>query len=342
MDYGQLSQGTVTPSSALEEDGHTQAGENMDLNFSASCSSWIDRTLYKDKCFWLQDGGSYSPLESRESSVKNSTNYFSSQENGCLELRPNKKTFDKIVRKEHRKIPPVEINTFHDDTPEQSTKLEAASTTLDNSEHLRNANASHLLKASRGLLTPEIKLVPVDIRGKTIVGANRVVHNPKHNLVVKIVDLGNNVHPRSKARHSSASQVKEQYTNFGRRIPNYCEVLLSKGSIQDLPAPDKRQKRKRKSQGRTVIMDTNDSVVKKENKQRKRYSIHLADRKAKIPKQYKNTKFSEIQAIPGIKMRYRVAFAKWPDVFTGALNTINQRIVSQNTLLHFLGKEKSI
>ena len=70
----------------------------------------------------------------------------------------------------------------------------------------------------------------------------------------------------------------------------------------------------------------------KQGKKRKRPNENSAGKKKSLLSRYENLKFSELNTVPRMYVRYKVAFTKWPYVFSGALDLINQRLASQNAI----------
>lgn len=179
------------------------------------------------------------------------------------------------------------------------------------------------------LLSPKVKLVPRD--GKEYQqykrrmpfnesGCKRKSLSPKGNLVVKVEDLREKLKPcASGGLTVVTNSAKERYTSSGRRIANnYSEKELAKLSmVHALNAEKKKCKVRRK-------------VPKGSPQVRKRPNKNPTGKRHNCLRRYENLKFSELNTVPRMSVRYKVAFTKWPYVFSGALDLINQRLVSQN------------
>ncbi|XP_078373054.1 uncharacterized protein LOC144656685 [Oculina patagonica] len=198
-----------------------------------------------------------------------------------------------------------------------------------------------------GCLYPEIKLVPLEVN-------NFSSHNEKRtfppsesackrrslsgNLLVKIEDVGEKLKPcASGGLTVVANSAKERYTSSGRRIANsYSEKSLAKLSMtRALAQVKKRKVRSKVGKGPSLGGDTGlvsdlEQLSGKQGKKRKRLNKNPAGRKKNILSRYENLKFSELNTVPRMSVRYKVAFTKWPYVFSGALDLINQRLTSQN------------
>lgn len=200
-----------------------------------------------------------------------------------------------------------------------------------------------------GLCYPEIKLVPLE--GNNCNSHNENVTFPssesackrrslstKGNLLVKIEDVGEKLKPcASGGLTVVTNSAKERYTSSGRRIANsYSEKSLAKLSMtRALNAQVKKRKVRSKvvkgppHLGGTGVVNDLEHLSGKQGKKRKRPNKNAARRKNLLSR-YENLKFSELNTVPRMSVRYKVAFTKWPYVFSGALDLINQRLSSQN------------
>ena len=151
---------------------------------------------------------------------------------------------------------------------------------------------------------------------------------------------------------------KDRLTKSGRGIPRYIEAITetdSSESDEDENQPlvyliGKKNKliSRTKAINKPAVNKSTKGVKRKaepaeqaRKKSRKKLygwplNCEKKPRKYKIPAQYCNIKFSQVSDITRIKTRYRVAFARWPHVFGGALDIINKRIASQNAIWNSL------
>ena len=206
------------------------------------------------------------------------------------------------------------------------------------------AKISVPLKPCNGLLSPKINLAPLLIKDKRGVKrkcsmssdtpSKRKSLSPKGDLVVKLNDVGDKLERSPTGGLTVATSTRTgRYTSFGRRIlaVNYSEKSLAKSVMKrTLPTEVKKRKAKKtrkclvhKDQKCTCRVESQRGKPKKRtNKPRKRDTTLL---------RYENLPFKELNTISRISTRYKVAFSKWPYVFSGALDLINQRISSQNS-----------
>ena len=179
------------------------------------------------------------------------------------------------------------------------------------------------------LCSPEVNVVPLDVNKYKHckrkmscheMGYKRKSISPKGELVVKVEDVREKLKPcASGGLTVVTTSSKVRYTSSGRRIANnYSEKELAKLSLVHAREAEKRKRKVRKKvpKGSTQV-----GKHPKKNPSEKRHNPLL---------HYKNLKFSELNTINRMSVRYKVAFTKWPFVFSGALDLINQRLVSQN------------
>ena len=140
----------------------------------------------------------------------------------------------------------------------------------------------------------------------------------------------------------------EYFTNHGQLIPSYTESLAASDEWEnqrfEILINKKRNaanlcKNNNKSAQHVYTKGTKrkaDTIVKPRRKFQKldgmNYKKKPKTKKSLIPKHYCNINLPQICNISHIKMRYRVAFALWPEVFGGALDTINNRLANQNAI----------
>lgn len=178
------------------------------------------------------------------------------------------------------------------------------------------SQARHLSWQQKEPYSPEIKLVSVDRK----YSERRLSHSlsPKGDLVVKLDDVGNKLTP---CRSGGLTIVTGRYTTSGRRIlSNYNEKSLAETASKGRIPTEVKKRRGRNKVGR-------DSGRKKK---RGRSRNPAGRKKIDALLRYENLKFKDLNTIPRISTRYKVAFTKWPYVFTGALDLINQRLTNQN------------
>ena len=205
------------------------------------------------------------------------------------------------------------------------------------------AKISVPLKPCNGLLSPKISLSPVLVKGKRGVKrkcfmssdtpSKRKSLSPKGDLVVKLNDVGDKLERSPTGGLTVATSTRTgRYTSFGRRIlaVNYSEKSLAKSVMKrTLPTEVKRRKAKRtrkclvhKDQKCTCRVENQRGKPKKGTKKPRKRDTTLL--------RYESLPFKELNTISRISTRYKVAFSKWPYVFSGALDLINQRISNQN------------
>lgn len=203
-----------------------------------------------------------------------------------------------------------------------------------------------------GLLSPEIKLVPLkgnifhEHNAKRTLPYNESAKkrkssiSTKGDLLVKIEDVREKLKPCAGGGLTVVtSSAKERYTSSGRRIANsYSEKSLAKLSvIRARNAQVKKRKVRSKgvkalpyAGGTGGLVSDLEHRSGKQGKKRKRPNENSAGKKKSLLSRYENLKFSELNTVPRMSVRYKVAFTKWPYVFSGALDLINQRLASQN------------
>ena len=187
----------------------------------------------------------------------------------------------------------------------------------------------HFTGEQNRLLSPDVKLTPLNGKEykhcKRKMSFNESGHkrksiSPKGDLVVKVEDVGEKLKPcASGGLTVVTNSATVRYTSSGRKIAsNYSEKELAKLSLVRA-----RDTEKKKCKVRSKVLKGSSQARKHRNKKPtgKRNNPLLS---------YENLKFSELNTIPRMSMRYKVAFTKWPFVFSGALDLINQRLVSQN------------
>ena len=259
---------------------------------SASFSSLKDHSLYGHEELW-PDFNSYSPPESPEpQSSKNVDEFFLSDP-------------DVVV--------PVE------------------------------AKISVPSKPCNGILSPRISLAPLlikdkrDVKRKCSLSSNtpskRKSLSPKGDLVVKLNDVGDKLERSPTGGHTIATSTRTgRYTSFGRRIlaVNYSEKSLAK-SVMKRTLPTEVKKRKAKKTRKCLLHKDQKCTCHVENHRGKPKKTTSKPRKRDTLLRYESLPFKELNTISRISTRYKVAFSKWPYVFSGALDLINQRISNQNS-----------
>jgi len=294
---------------------------------STDFTSFKDHVMYGCEDVW-PDFNSYSPPESP---AQNNETAVSEE----LEIRPERTK--QFLPVEADSIVSLETGTFEMDT-EDSRRICDTNGLLYSlkSEARRPSTESNLL------LSPEIKLIPLDknsykhnerrLSYPIVSPLKRKSLSPKGELVVKISDLGDKLKPSSSGGLTVINSVKPgRCTTSGRRIlANYSEKSLAKSAIKGaLPTEVKKRKARKCGGGNESANDANYKPGQK-SKKRKRNPKNPARCKTNVLLRYENLKFKELNTIPRISTRYKVAFTKWPYVFSGALDLINQRLTNQN------------
>lgn len=197
------------------------------------------------------------------------------------------------------------------------------------------------MNSNTSLLSPEIKLVPLHEKAvaaskKKSSLSNGIVFrrespNPLGNLVVKVEDIKEKLKPYAGGGFTLCERGR--FTNSGRRVVNdYSEKSLVNASVsRTILASPKVKKRK----ARCTVQN---SSMKKGKKARLQLR-NCAKLKNKAHLKYENLKFSEINTVSRMSVRYKVAFQKWGFVFSGALDLINQRLANQNAFWDSLGSD---
>lgn len=268
---------------------------------------------------------------------------------GCEDMWPDLQSYSPPESPDPQKIETIVFNKFSEepikiedlDTQSQPSKSEIPS----GFPYSTHSDIEHFLAGQNQLLSPEVRLVPLDEIGnkhnerKTIHPSEstclRKPFSTKGDLLIKVEDVRDKLKPCASGGLTVATNsAKERYTSSGRRIANsYSEKSLAKLSMtRALNAQVKKQKVRRKVINPVPCGGTGFvGGTEHQGKKRKRPDRNPAGRKKNPLERYKNLKFSELNTVPRMSMRYKVAFAKWPYVFSGALDLINQRIASQNS-----------
>lgn len=266
---------------------------------------------------------------------------------GCEDMWPDLQTYSPPESPDPQKTETIVFNKFSEEptkTDLDSRSQPSKSDIPSSFSYSTHYDIKHFLAGQNQLLSPEVKLVPLDGKGykhnerKTIhPSENTCIRKPsstKGGLLIKIEDVRDKLKPCASGGLTVATNsAKERYTSSGRRIANsYSEKSLAKLSMtRALNAQVKKRKVRRKVlnhvHGGTGFV----GGAEHQGKKRKRPDRNPVSRKKNSLERYKNLKFSELNTVPRMSMRYKVAFAKWPYVFSGALDLINQRIASQNS-----------
>ena len=276
---------------------------------SASFSSFKDHVMHDCEDVW-HDFRSYSPPESPVHSPES------------------------VVSKELEILPMETNNVFHAETDTYKMDVTEPSKIsqplgdekADDRVGSWKSQVSHHPWQQKELYSPEIKLVPVDrkcserrLSHSNVSPPKRKSLSPKGDLVVKLDDVGNKLTP---GRSGGLTMVTGRYTTSGRRIlSNYNEKSLAQAASKGTIPTEVKKRRRRNKVGK-------DSGRKKK---RGRPRNPAGRKKIDTLLRYENLKFKDLNTIPRISTRYKVAFTKWPYVFTGALDLINQRLTNQNT-----------
>lgn len=136
---------------------------------------------------------------------------------------------------------------------------------------------------------------------------------------------------------------KERFTKNGRRvIPSYKIIIEpgTSGECENQPHMLTKNKLAGRNKNNMCIngVKRKAEVINMPRKKLKNSgkTTKKKNKKWVIPEHYRNIKLSEISTISRIKTRYNVAFARWPRIFGGALDIINERIASQNAIWNCL------
>lgn len=174
------------------------------------------------------------------------------------------------------------------------------------------------------LLSPEIKLVPLSLSSVSQLEGESL----KRKLVVKLDDVGKSLKQR---RNGGFTLVSGRCTASGRKaLSNYSEKTLSKSASKRIisSATEKQSRRKKIAKNSRSVCDAD---YKRGRKKKIKVRKNLSDRrKSYFMARYGNLQFKELNTISRMSSRYKVAFTKWPLVFSGALDLINQRLANQN------------
>ena len=239
---------------------------------------------------------------------------------------------ESVVSKELEILPMETDNVFHAETDtykmdvtEPSKKSQPLGDEKADDHVGWKSQVRHLSWQQKELYSPEIKLVSVDrkyserrLSHSNVSPPKRKSLSPKGDLVVKLDDVGNKLTP---CRSGGLTIVSGRYTTSGRRIlSNYNEKSLAETASKGMIPTEVKKRRGRNKVGK-------DSGRKKK---RGRPRNPAGRKKINALLRYENLKFKDLNTIPRISTRYKVAFTKWPYVFTGALDLINQRLTNQN------------
>lgn len=268
----------------------TLSDESSSIGFS-SCKD-LDVCDYET---W-PDLGSYSPPESPVQETESVGHYFSL----------DAETFSTVSKR----------------VPSGSPFKSEISDTFCNSmkSRVRRSTLNHV-----ELLSPEIKLVPLSVSsGRQLEGESSSL---KKELVVKLYDVGKSL---KKRRNGGFTLVPGRCTASGRKaLSNYSENVLPKSSSKHIiSATEKQSHRKKLAKNARSVCD---AEYKRDRKKKIKVRKNLSDRREKyFMARYGNLQFKELNTISRMSSRYKVAFTKWPRVFSGALDLINQRLANQN------------
>lgn len=187
------------------------------------------------------------------------------------------------------------------------------------------------------LLSPEVKplhdeLVSPNKKMRSLSDGTvfrRESSNPCGNLLVKVEDIRKKLKPCRGGGFTLPARGR--LTNSGRRVANdYSEKSLVNASITSaILATPKVKKRK----ARRKVQHSSTRKGKKARPQLR----NSGGLKNKAMVKYENLKFSELNTVSRMSVRYSIAFQKWGFVFSGALDLINQRLANQNAFWDSLG-----
>lgn len=191
------------------------------------------------------------------------------------------------------------------------------------------------------LLSPEVKLVPLDrnsykkcerqLAYSKASPPKRKCLSSKGDIVIRLVDIGDKLKPR---KNGGFTIVSGRYTTSGRKVlSNYSEKALAQSSMKGVVPTERKRRRKNKAAKGSESGRGHKSVADPDYKPggKKKKRIPREKKKNDILSRYEKLEFKKLNTIPRMSVRYKVAFTKWPYVFSGALDLINQRISNQNT-----------
>lgn len=305
---------SVTSSLSATNDSEQDMDEKT---YPSDFTSFDDHIMYGSEDVW-PDLRSYSPPES-----------------------PVTRNTETTATKEFEKTFPKEPSVFNMEGPNART------------QPAKDEKPGELLNSIRSteqniILSPDMKLVPFNKKDDkhnerrtsptNDKECKRKSSSPTGNLVVKVEDVGEKLKPRVDGGLTVVTNsTRERYTSSGRRIANtnYNEKSLAKSSMTRALAVLAKQSKIGKSKtskgrrhgGGTGLAGDLEHPSRKQGKKRKR---RPAEEKRNSLWHYENLKFSELNTVPRMSARYKVAFRKWPYVFSGALDLINQRLGNQN------------
>ena len=250
---------------------------------------------------------------------------------GCEDMWPDLHCYSPPESPEPQQIETAALNEFCEETSGLEDLNTRTQTWTDSGKPgtVSYSDKECFTGEQNRLLSPKAKLVPPDgeeyehCKRKMSFnesGCKRKSISPKGDLVVRVEDVGDKLKPCAIGGFTVVTNsAKVRYTSSGRRIANnYSEKELAKLSL--VRARDA-GKKKRKARNKVPKGSTQVRKHANKNPTGKRNNPFL---------RYENLKFSELNTIPRMSVRYKVAFTKWPYVFSGALDLINQRLASQN------------
>lgn len=253
---------------------------------------------------------------------------------GCEDMWPDLHCYSPPESPDTEKIETTTLNEFSEETSALEDLNTRTQTWTESGKpgtfsYSLHSDREHFTGEQNRLLSPEPKLVPLD--GKEYkhckrkmsfneTGFKRKSISPKGDLVVKVEDVREKLKPcASGGLTVVTNSATVRYTSSGRKIANnYAEKELAKLSLVRA-----RDAEKKNCKVRSKVPKGSTQVRKHPNK-------NPTGKRNNPLLRYENLKFSELNTIPRMSIRYKVAFTKWPFVFSGALDLINQRLVSQN------------
>ena len=253
---------------------------------------------------------------------------------GCEDMWPDLQCYSPPESPEMEKIETTTLKDFSKETSALEDLNTRTQTWIESGKpgtfsHTLHSDKEHFTGEKNRHPSPEVKLVSLD--GKEYKhwqgemsfngsGCKRKSISPKGDLVVEVEDVRDKLKPcASGGLTVLTNSATVRYTSSGRKIANnYSEKELANLSLVRAHDAVKKEHKVR------------NKVPKGSTKVRKHPKKNPTRRRNNPLLQYGNLKFSELNTIPRMSTRYKVAFTKWPYVFSGALDLINQRLASQN------------
>ena len=312
---------TVTSSSSIADVSEPSTLSNESVT-STGFSSLEDHIICGCEEKW-PDFSSYSPPESPAQGHENAV----SKELDILPIETDVAAWETGTNQVERKEPELS----------KSIKGEKSSGILGSFKR----GVRRLSVEYSELLSPEVKLVPLDRNSykkceRQLAYSNasppkRKSLSPKGDIVIRLDDIGDKL---KSSRNGGLTILAGRYTTSGRKVlSNYSEKALAKSSMKGVVPTERKRRRKNKVTKGSEPGRGNKSAADPDYKPGSRKKMRLPREKKKNDSlsRYEKLEFKKLNTIPRMSVRYKVAFTKWPYVFSGALDLINQRLANQNT-----------